>query len=128
MQVKTLTDQLEAVSKFLSNLSKQVDKIAKQIEKRHGPKKSQKTKPAPAKAKPAKKKSVKKPAVKKTIAKKATAIDAVYDVIKKSKKGVDMATLKKKTGLESKQISNAIYKLSKRGLVGSVSRGVYSKK
>jgi predicted Rossmann fold nucleotide-binding protein DprA/Smf involved in DNA uptake len=121
--MKTLSDQLEAVSKFLVNLSKQVEKIGKQIEKRQTPKKAQKAKSKPVKAKPAK-----KPGTQKTAVKQTPFIESVYDVVKKSKKGVDLATLKEKTGLESKQISNALYKLSKRGMIRSVSRGVYSKK
>jgi len=60
--------------------------------------------------------------------KKATkAVDVVYKAIRSSKKGVDLATLAKKTGFEKRKIHNAIYKLKKQGKVRSVGRGVYMK-
>jgi lambda repressor-like predicted transcriptional regulator len=49
-------------------------------------------------------------------------------VIQRSKKGATIATLKTKTGLDSRQLSNALYKLSKKQLVHAKSRGVYFKK
>ena len=65
---------------------------------------------------------------KKAPAKKAGVLDSVYGIITRSKKGVDVPTLRSKTGFESKQISNAIYKLSKRGQITTASRGIYVKK
>ena len=46
-------------------------------------------------------------------------------VIQKSRDGADIASLKSQTGLESRQLSNALYKLTKKGLIKSKSRGVY---
>jgi len=132
--MKKLTDQLESVSKFLVNLSKQVEKISNQIDKHQ----SSKAKPAgakkasAAKAKPveAKKASAAKaPKAKKGApAKPAVVLDTVYDVIKRSKKGVTITKLKEKTSLGTRQISNALYKLSKQGKIESLSRGLYVKK
>jgi len=51
----------------------------------------------------------------------------VMAVVDKSKGGVSIVDLKKKTGLDSRQLSNALYKLAKRGKIKSVSRGVYQK-
>jgi predicted Rossmann fold nucleotide-binding protein DprA/Smf involved in DNA uptake len=117
--MKTLSDQLQSVSKFLVNLSNQVEKIARQMEKRQEPEQTkQKEKPAASKKIKASKNTAKQP----------TRQEKIYDIIKKSKKGVTTAQLKEKTGMESKQISNALYKLSKRGLITSASRGVYVKK
>jgi ribosomal protein S25 len=81
-----------------------------------------------------KKSTAKKPAVKKTAAKKTataggkTVLDTVYDAIKRSKKGVTVAQLKTKTQLDARQLSNALYKLSKKGMVQAPSRGLYLKK
>ena len=52
---------------------------------------------------------------------------AVMAVVNKSKGGISIGDLKKETGLDSRQLSNALYKLSKRGEIKSVSRGVYEK-
>jgi len=49
-------------------------------------------------------------------------------VIAKAKSGANIATLKKKTKLEPRQLSNALYKLTKKGTIEARSRGVYFKK
>jgi predicted Rossmann fold nucleotide-binding protein DprA/Smf involved in DNA uptake len=51
----------------------------------------------------------------------------VLDVIKRSRNGATIAALKTKTELESRQLSNALYKLSKKGKIKAKSRGVYIK-
>lgn len=56
-----------------------------------------------------------------------TAIDRVVSLIRRSKNGVNIATIKKKTGFEDKQISNLLYKAKKKGLVKSLGKGVYGK-
>ncbi|MFH2046750.1 MAG: hypothetical protein ABIK92_16585 [Pseudomonadota bacterium] len=110
-------------------------------------KKAAAKKPAVKKAaakKPAVKKAVaKKPAVKKTAAKavktvkaKATAVKkpskpevtilgSVLTTVKRSKNGIAIAKIKEKTGLEQRQLSNALYKLLKNGKVALKERGVY---
>jgi predicted Rossmann fold nucleotide-binding protein DprA/Smf involved in DNA uptake len=127
--MKKVKDQLKAISKNLASLSKQVDRLTKQVDK-----------PQPAKKRAVKKAAVKKTAVKKAAPKKkaaprgrkpatgSTVLDTVYDVIKRSRKGVTIATLKEKSGLDARQLSNALYKLSKKGIIKTVSRGVYVKK
>jgi predicted Rossmann fold nucleotide-binding protein DprA/Smf involved in DNA uptake len=55
-------------------------------------------------------------------------LDSVYDVIKRTKKGVTVVQLKQKTALDARQLSNALYKLSKKGQVYAKSRGLYVKK
>ena len=84
-------------------------------------------------AKPSKKKApakkVKISSSKKAVSgKHMTVIDSVFEVIKRSRKGATIVNLKEKTGLDSRQLSNALYKLSKRGMVESRARGVYMKK
>jgi len=54
------------------------------------------------------------------------AIDLVAAVIQKSRKGVDVATLMRKTGLDEKKIRNILYRLKKQGTIKNVSRGVYA--
>jgi lambda repressor-like predicted transcriptional regulator len=118
--MKKIQTQLKTISKSLASLSKQVERITKQVDK------LQPAKKAPAK----RKKAVRKVAVRRKTApaKGKTVLDTVYGVIKRSKKGATIATLKTKTGLDSRQLSNALYKLSKKRMVYAKSRGLYVKK
>lgn len=129
--MKKIKDQLKTIAKSLTSLSNQVEKISKQIDKLSPLKKSVKNKRATKKVS-TKKKAVKKVAVKKTVAKKstlkATVLDSVIAVIKRSKKGANIDTLRKKTGLGPRQLSNALYKLSKRGVIEAKLRGLYTTK
>ena len=112
--MKNLQSQLKTVSKNLAALSKQVEKLSNQVVKPQAVKKAA--------------------AVKKTTAKKAapaggkTVLDTVFDVIKRSKKGVTVTQLKTKTKLNARQLSNALYKLSNKDMVQALSRGLYVKK
>ncbi len=125
--MKRIQTQLKTISRSLVSLSKQVERITKQVDK------LQPAKKAPAK----RKKAVRRVAVRRKAAparKKAapakgkTVLDTVYGVIKRSKNGATIATLKTKTGLDSRQLSNALYKLSKKRMVRAKSRGLYVKK
>jgi lambda repressor-like predicted transcriptional regulator len=123
--MKSIKTQLKTISKSLASLSKQVDTITKQVDKLQPAKKT-----APAKRAPAKrKKAARKTAARKKAApaRGATVLDRVYAVIKRSKNGATIATLKTKTGLDSRQLSNALYKLSKKSMVRAKSRGLYVK-
>ena len=132
--MKKIKAQLKTLSKSLAAISKQVEKITNQVDKLQAPKKAAPAKKAVAKKKAAKKKIVKKKAVKKAAAKKAapakqvTMLDAVFDVIKRTKKGVTVTQLREKTKLDSRQLSNALYKLTKKGAIQTKSRGLYVKK
>ena len=125
--MKKLQARLKLISKSLVALSKQVDKILQQISKLQAPKATaaKKTKTTAAKAK---KSSVKKKPVKKETAKQMTALEAVLGVIKRSRNGATIAGLKEKTGLVSRQLSNALYKLAKKGQIVAKERGLYVKK
>ncbi len=107
---------LKAVAEGLRTMAQGMEKIAEKIEE-STPKKQ-------AKAKPVRK--AKKAPAKKT-AKTGTASDAVLAVINRSKKGVNSATLAKKTGFDNKKIANIVFKLRKQGKIKSVDRGVYTK-
>lgn len=119
--MKRIQTQLKTISKSLASLSKQVERITKQVDKLQPSKKS-----APAK----RKKTARRAAVgkKASPARGKTVLDRVYGVISRSRNGATIATLKKKTGLDSRQLSNALYKLSKKGMVQAKSRGHYVKK
>jgi phosphate/sulfate permease len=59
--------------------------------------------------------------------KEITAGDTVLNIIEKSRKGVDVASLQKETGFTTKKIHNIVYKLKKQGKIISESKGVYKK-
>ena len=68
--------------------------------------------------------------VKKAITKKPTTVSAsrtLLAIIQRSRKGVDTAALKKKTGFEERQIWNVINSLKSRGIIKSGGRGIYIK-
>lgn len=128
---------IKTVVEGLRSIAQGVEKIAEKLEE-SAPKKQPKTKrkaaakparknmtKAKATAKP-KKTSAKKTPAQKTV-KKATAADTVLAIINRSKKGVDSATLSKKTGFDKKKIANIVFKLRKLGKLKSVSKGVYTK-
>ena len=127
--MKKIKAQLKTLSKSLATLSTKVEKITDQVDKLQAPQKA-----APAKKKVAKKKVAKKKVAKKAAAKKAapakqvTMLDTVFDAIKRTQKGVTVAQLREKTKLDSRQLSNALYKLTKKGIIQTKSRGLYVKK
>ncbi len=122
--MKNLKKNLQAVNKELKALAKKVDKIVVAVGKLEKPKAAKKPKAKAVKKKPVKKTVAKKVAVKKTT---KTVIDTVLAIIRRSKKGVNTATLMKKTGFSEKKIHNNVYKLKKQGKVKSVGKGVYLK-
>jgi predicted Rossmann fold nucleotide-binding protein DprA/Smf involved in DNA uptake len=124
-----LKKNLEALSRDLKVLADKTERWLKMLEKYEKPK----AKPAKAtavKKAPIKKVAAKKAAPKKAVPKKAkpaTAVDTVLAIIKRSKKGVNMAALMEKTGYNQKKVDNLVFKLRKQGKVKSVDRGVYVK-
>lgn len=137
--MKQAKTQLKAIARELTALSKKVDKLSAMFDKapKAAPKKAKKAAPKKAAKKTTKKAAAKKAAPKKAAPKKAakasaakgmTVLDSVFDAIKKSRKGINIAKLKEKTKLDARQLSNALYKLSKKGTIKAVSRGQYAKK
>ena len=117
--MKKLKDQLKTISSSLTSLSKQIEKITQQVDKI----KAKKAGSAPKKTAPKK-----KVAAKKAPAKPPNVIDTILNTIKKTKQGTTIAQLKEKTEFNSKQLSNALYKLTKKGKIEAKSRGLYVKK
>ena len=76
------------------------------------------------KAQATKKTPVKKVAAKKTTP-QATATDQILEIIKRFKKGVDVPTLKKKTGFDDKKVRNIVFRASKEGKIKKSGRGIY---
>ena len=105
--MKQLKKDLKTVAKDLKRLTQKADKMIKQLEKLD------------------KAKAVKKVVVKNRA--KLSASGTVLATIKRSRKGVDKASLIKKTGFEDKKIRDIIYRLRKQGKINSGGRDIYVK-
>jgi uncharacterized Zn finger protein len=57
---------------------------------------------------------------------KLSELDMILKVIKRSRKGIDIPTLQKRTGIEDRQrLYNAVYRLCEKNKIYRVARGVY---
>ena len=106
----------------LKALRQQTEKLIRAVD-RFEKEKAAKKKKAKAKPKAARKTRAKKPTA--TKAKAETSTAQVVNIIKRSKKGVDIPTLLTKTGLSDKQVRNIIFRSSKQGKIKRAGRGVY---
>jgi DNA replicative helicase MCM subunit Mcm2 (Cdc46/Mcm family) len=113
----TLTKDLQAVSKELMKLVKQTEKLAAVLEKAKKPKANSVKPKAKAKSVITKKAPVK--------AAKKTDTDKVLEIINRSKKGVDTATLMKKTGFDQKKVRNMLNRTYKQGKITRIEKGIY---
>ena len=133
-----LKKDLQAVKRDIKGLENKLEKLLKAYEPPARVKKAAKKKTVKraktAKKAPAKKTAVKKAAAKKAPAKKAvkrkkttqvTATDKILRIIKRSKKGVDVPALKKKTGFNDKKVRNIVFRASKEGKIKKSGRGIY---
>jgi predicted Rossmann fold nucleotide-binding protein DprA/Smf involved in DNA uptake len=112
----TIVKDLKAISKELTKLVKQTEKLAAELGKAEKPAaKSVKTK---TKAKSSTKKAPVKAA-------KKTDTDKLLAIINRSKKGVDTATLMKKTGFNQKKVRNMLNRTYKQGKITRVGKGIY---
>jgi len=112
----TITKDLQAISKELTKLANQTEKLAAEL----------------GKAKKPAAKSVRPTTKAKTVAKRAPAkggkktdTDKVLEIINRSKKGVDTATLMKKTGFNQKKVRNMLNRTYKQGKITRVEKGIY---
>ena len=124
--MQNLKKNLQTVNREIKALSKKVDRMIVTVGKLEKPKvvKAKSVKKVAVKKAPVKKVAVKKPAAKKTT---KTAIDTVMAIIRRSKKGVNTATLMGKTGFNKRKIYDNVKILKKRGKIKSEGRGVYLK-
>lgn len=133
-----LKKDLQAVKNGITALSKKLEKLlkdhepmpkAKKTTKKKAVKKAKTVKKAAAKKAPAKKAAAKKAPAKKAVAKKkatqVTATDKILQIVKRSKKGVDVPTLKKKSGFDDKKVRNIVFRASKEGKIKKSGRGMY---
>ncbi len=127
-----LKKDLTAMTKDFKTLAKKMEKLLKAFETSSKPKKVTKAKAVKAKA--VKKATAKKKATKKAPAKKAparkkatqvTATDQILKIIRRSKKGVDVPTLKEKTGFDDKKVRNIVFRAAKEGRIKKSGRGIY---
>ena len=110
--MSNIKKDLQAVNKDLRELAKKIDKMVVAVDKLE-------------KSKPAKTKPVKKAAAKKE--KKLTAPETVLAIINRRKRGVDTATLKKRTGFQDQKLYNVVYTLKKQKKIKNAGKGIYVK-
>ena len=112
----TITKDLQAIGKKLTELVKQTEKMAAALEKAEKPKATSVKTMAKAKA-----------VTKKALAKgaKKTDTDKLLAIINRSKKGVDTATLMNKTGFDQKKVRNMLNRTYKQGKITRVEKGIY---
>ena len=120
----TVKQDLQSLQREIKALSKTVDNLLKTAEKSEKTKVTKKPTAKPVKAKTTKKASAKKAPAKKKPA-KLTATDIVLKIVMGRKRGVDVATLIKKTRFEEKKIQNILYRANKMGKIKRVGKGVY---
>jgi len=144
--MKQVKKDLQAVSKILKQLTKKTEKIANKLAKLEKAKAAKKPKTKAARKVKAKAtRKVKAKATRKVRAKvarkarpkvrakarakspRASASGTVLGIIKRSRKGVDVTTLRKKAGLEGRKINDIVHRLNKEGKIKAISRGVYVK-
>ena len=113
----TITTDLQMISKELTRLVKQTEKLAAALGKAEKPKAKSVTAKTKAKA----------VTTKKTPAKggKITDTDKLLAIINRSRKGVDTATLMKKTGFDQKKVRNMLFRTYKQGKITRVEKGIY---
>jgi predicted Rossmann fold nucleotide-binding protein DprA/Smf involved in DNA uptake len=104
---------LQSLQRKIKALEKKMNKLIEAVEK------SQKAKPT--KRSPAKKATAKKKPA------QPTATDQVLKIIKRSKKGVNAATLMTKTGFDLKKVRNILQRTFKQGKIKRLEKGIYVK-
>lgn len=117
----TIEKQLTAVQKKLATIKHKVDNLIEAVEKSE-PKVAKPSRAKAVKAKPTQK-APKTPVKKKSA--KITATDKVLNIINRSKKGVDTATLMKKTGFDQKKVRNILNRTFKQGKIQRADKGIY---
>jgi hypothetical protein len=116
----------ESLSSLKVPTRAEFDKLAKRVEALEKALKAQKG--AKTGTKPAKKAKKKSAARKKSVPKgkrQVTNSEKVMRIIKRDPAGVDVATLRARTGLEEKKIRDTVFRLTKQGKITRIGRGVY---
>jgi predicted Rossmann fold nucleotide-binding protein DprA/Smf involved in DNA uptake len=117
-------NDLQALNMDIKALERKMEKLIKEFDKGKKAKVTKKVKAKPARLKTTKRAPMKKaPAKKKTV--KPTATDQVLKIINRSKKGVNIKTLMKKTGFNQKKVTNILQRTFKQGKIKRVGKGIY---
>ena len=111
-----ITKDLQAISKELTKLANQTEKLAAELGKSEKP--AVKSVTTKTKAKAVTKKAPAKAA-------KKTDTDKLLEIINRSKKGVDTAMMMKKTGFNQKKVRNMLNRTYKQGKITRVAKGIY---
>jgi hypothetical protein len=118
----TIKTELTAMKRDLTAIGKKLENLLKAVEKSEKAKVTKVSRPKAVKAIPAKK-APKAPVKKK--AAKVTATDEVLNIINRSKKGVNTATLMDKTGFDQKKVRNILQRTFKQGKIKRAEKGIY---
>ena len=113
--MKQLEKDLKAIGKDLKKLTQKTEKMVNRLKKLD---KAQAAKKPKAKA-------IKRPTAKKPT--RVSSSDTVLAIVKRSRKGIDTATLEKKTGLKDNHIRTILSRLKKQGKIKSEPKGLYVK-
>ena len=118
----TTKKELMAMKKDILAIGKKLEKLITAVEKSEKATSTKASKAKAVKAQPAKK-TTNAPAKNKAV--KATATNQILKIISRSKKGVDTATLMKKTGFNQKKFRNILNRTFKQGKIKRADKGVY---
>ena len=111
-------NKMTVTKRDLQSLQRQIKALEKKMEKLIAAAERDE-KPNAAKKAPAKKAPVRKKLM------QPTATDQVLNIIKRSKKGVNAATLMTKTGFDLKKVRNILQRTYKQGKIKRVEKGIY---
>jgi putative endonuclease len=117
-------NDLQALNMDIKALERKMEKLIKEFDKGKKTKVTKKVTAKPAQAKTTKRAPAKKAPAKKG-AVKLTATDRVLKILRGRKKGVDAATLMKKTGFDNKKIRNILHRTYNQGKIKRVGKGIY---
>ncbi len=123
-EMTILKKDLQALNRDIKAIENKMDKLIAAVEKSGKPKVAKKTTTKPVKARPTKKSPAKKAPAKKRAA-QPTATEQVLNIIKRSKKGVNAATMMTKTGFDLKKVRNILQRTFKQGKIKRVEKGIY---
>jgi septal ring factor EnvC (AmiA/AmiB activator) len=112
--LQAVSMELKALTRKTERLMRAVDKLEKAQAAAKKPKAKTRAKAKTTRRAPAKKKAA-----------KLTATDQILKIIKRSKKGVDVPTLMKKTGFDDKKVRNIVSKAFSLKKIKRAGRGVY---
>ncbi|MGD8991901.1 MAG: hypothetical protein PVI00_10655, partial [Desulfobacterales bacterium] len=117
-----LKRDLQSVKRDIKALEKKLEKLLQAYEKPQRLKAARKVKRRTVKAST---RAVAKKTVGRKRAPQMTATEQILKIVRRSRKGVDVPTLKAKTGFQDKKVRNIIFRASKEGKIKKVGRGIY---